>query len=388
MNDAPHPALLPTGMHDLLPPEAEIEAQVVAQLMATSGRARLRAGQAAARRIRGDVVLGRRGGDGDRHLSHDGPGLAPNDRRARRHDATDRADRRDPARRRAAAVAAQLCRPGAAGHRLGDPARAAGRPSRRRADRRRRDRPPMSRRSRSPARRWPRSGCRICRSISPCRHWCRRSPRPMASPARARRRCAPRSTTRTRPRLPRWPGRPAGCLGSLLAAAGPAASALAALDRLDLPARARAERVRLGAVLDGLAAAAPGTQGDGRSGREPRLRVPYRDQLYVFRGVDPSGRSANSAAAAAIEAGDPAAPEPATGFTLYTDTILRTLPPRRRAAARVAAVRRRSRPRAASCARAAGSRSPPSTPAGDWRPRRAASAAAMFSNRACRSTAG
>ena len=27
------------------------------------------------------------------------------------------------------------------------------------------------------------------------------------------------------------------------------------------------------------------------------------------------------------EAGGPAAPEPATGFTLYTDTILRTLPP-------------------------------------------------------------
>src|SRR5438270_11429721 len=33
MNGAPHPALLPTGMHDLLPPEAEIEAQVVALLM-------------------------------------------------------------------------------------------------------------------------------------------------------------------------------------------------------------------------------------------------------------------------------------------------------------------------------------------------------------------
>src|SRR5256714_4714285 len=33
MTDAPHPALLPAGMHDLLPPEAEIEAQVVAQLM-------------------------------------------------------------------------------------------------------------------------------------------------------------------------------------------------------------------------------------------------------------------------------------------------------------------------------------------------------------------
>ncbi len=39
MNDAPHPALLPTGMRDLLPPEAEVEAQVVARLMATLGRA-------------------------------------------------------------------------------------------------------------------------------------------------------------------------------------------------------------------------------------------------------------------------------------------------------------------------------------------------------------
>ena len=35
MNDTPHPALLPTGMHDLLPPEAEIEAEVVTQLMTT-----------------------------------------------------------------------------------------------------------------------------------------------------------------------------------------------------------------------------------------------------------------------------------------------------------------------------------------------------------------
>ena len=35
MNDVSHPALLPSGMRDLLPPEAEIEAQVVARLMAT-----------------------------------------------------------------------------------------------------------------------------------------------------------------------------------------------------------------------------------------------------------------------------------------------------------------------------------------------------------------
>jgi len=29
MSDIPHPALLPTGIHDLLPPEAEIEAAIV-----------------------------------------------------------------------------------------------------------------------------------------------------------------------------------------------------------------------------------------------------------------------------------------------------------------------------------------------------------------------
>src|SRR6201997_1507941 len=47
-------------------------------------------------------------------------------------------------------------------------------------------------------------------------------------------------------------GEAGGLFGSLLAAAGPAAVTLAVLDRLDLPARARAERVRLGTVLDGL----------------------------------------------------------------------------------------------------------------------------------------
>jgi ATP phosphoribosyltransferase regulatory subunit len=46
-------------------------------------------------------------------------------------------------------------------------------------------------------------------------------------------------------------------LEPLLAAAGPAARTLAALDRLVLPVRARAERIRLDAVLDGLATAAP-----------------------------------------------------------------------------------------------------------------------------------
>src|ERR1700681_4093114 len=33
MNDAPHPALLPAGLYDLLPPDAEIEAAVTGRLM-------------------------------------------------------------------------------------------------------------------------------------------------------------------------------------------------------------------------------------------------------------------------------------------------------------------------------------------------------------------
>ncbi len=98
-------------------------------------------------------------------------------------------------------------------------------------------------------------------------------------------------------------GKAGRLLAELIAAAGIATATRAALDRLDLPPRARQERDRLGAVLDGLARTDPehGPLGElGRGGR--------------------------------YQAGDPAMPEPATGFTLYTNTILRTLPqvPRRR----------------------------------------------------------
>jgi ATP phosphoribosyltransferase regulatory subunit len=116
-------------------------------------------------------------------------------------------------------------------------------------------------------------------------------------------------------------------LGRLLAAAGPAEAALAALDRLDLPPRARAERVRLGAVLDGLKDAAP------------RLKVtvdPVENRGFEYHtGISFTffagraaawGSSGELGRGGRYHAGDPAAPEPATGFTLYTDTILRTLP--------------------------------------------------------------
>jgi ATP phosphoribosyltransferase regulatory subunit len=114
---------------------------------------------------------------------------------------------------------------------------------------------------------------------------------------------------------------------SLLEAAGPARVALAALDRLDLPARAHAERMRLGTVLDGLSAAAP----------ELRVTVdPVENRGFEYHtgisftffagGVATHGPVGDLGRGGRYDAGDPAAPEPATGFTLYTDTILRTLP--------------------------------------------------------------
>ena len=119
-------------------------------------------------------------------------------------------------------------------------------------------------------------------------------------------------------------GEAGGLFGSLLAAAGPAAVTLAALDRLELPARARADRVRLGTVVDGLAAAAPELKVTvdpiENRGFEYHTGISFTFFAAAARMVGELGRGGR------YQAGDPAAPEPATGFTLYTDTILRTLP--------------------------------------------------------------
>ena len=116
-------------------------------------------------------------------------------------------------------------------------------------------------------------------------------------------------------------------LGQLLAAAGPAAAALAALDHLELPTRARAEQLRLGAVLDGLAAAAPGLKVTvdpvENRGFEYHTGISF---TFFAGGVAACGSGGELGRGGRYQAGDPAAPEPATGFTLYTDTILRTLP--------------------------------------------------------------
>jgi ATP phosphoribosyltransferase regulatory subunit len=116
-------------------------------------------------------------------------------------------------------------------------------------------------------------------------------------------------------------------LERLILAAGPAAATLSALDRLDLPERASAERARLGAVLDRLAALAP----------ELKVTVdPVENRGFEYHtGISFTFFAGGPAARGPIgelgrggryEAGDPTAPEPATGFTLYTDTILQVLP--------------------------------------------------------------
>jgi ATP phosphoribosyltransferase regulatory subunit len=116
-------------------------------------------------------------------------------------------------------------------------------------------------------------------------------------------------------------------LGRLLAAAGPAEAALAALDRLDLPPQARPERARLGIVLDGLKDAAPDLKVTvdpvENRGFEYHTGISF---TFFAGGIAVSQSNGELGRGGRYQAGEPTAPEPATGFTLYTDTILRTLP--------------------------------------------------------------
>src|SRR6266446_2354155 len=115
-------------------------------------------------------------------------------------------------------------------------------------------------------------------------------------------------------------------LEPLLAAAGPAAATLAALDRLVLPARARAERIRLGAVLDGLATAAPELKVTVDPVENRGFEYHTGISFTFFADGPAADGPAGELGGGGYDAGDPAAPEPATGFTLYTDTVLRVLP--------------------------------------------------------------
>ncbi len=120
-------------------------------------------------------------------------------------------------------------------------------------------------------------------------------------------------------------------LTALVAAAGGAAQARPALEALALPTRARAERDRLGEVLDGLTAAMPALMVTvdpvENRGFEYHTGISF---TFFARGETQRGELGRGGR---YDAGDRAMPEPATGFTLYTDMILSTLPdvrPRRR----------------------------------------------------------
>jgi ATP phosphoribosyltransferase regulatory subunit len=129
-------------------------------------------------------------------------------------------------------------------------------------------------------------------------------------------------------------GKAGPLLTKLVAAAGGAAPARRALERLALPARAKAERERLGAVLDGLTAAMPAllvtVDPVENRGFEYHTGISF---TFFARVETQRGALGELGRGGRYDAGDPAMPEHATGFTLYTDMILSTLPdmrPRRR----------------------------------------------------------
>lgn len=323
MNDAPHPALLPTGMHDLLAPDAEIEAQVVAQLMATLA-------SHGYERVKPPLVE-------FEETLFAGAGAAM---------ATATFRMMDPSSHRMIGVRADMTPQVAriAGTRLREVPRPlrlsyAGQVLR------------ITGSEIRPERQVGQVGAELIGAAGP--------PADVEAIAVAGEALAaigvPRlSADITLPRMVpaiaeaygiagaravalraaldhkdaaavgAVAGEAGEIIGRLLAAAGPAAAALAVLDRLDLPERARAERVRLGTVLNGLATAAPGLKVTvdpvENRGFEYHSGISFTFYSAMPGPIGELGRGGR------YDAGDPAAPEPATGFTLYTDTILQTLP--------------------------------------------------------------
>jgi len=324
MNDAPHPALLPTGMHDLLPPEAEIEAQVVAQLMTTLT-------EHGYERVKPPLV------EFEENL-FSGAGAAM---------ATATFRLMDPASHRMIGVRADMTPQIAriAATRLGDAPRPlrlsyAGQVLR------------VTGSEIRPERQVGQVGAELIGAAGAAADV---EAIAVAGEALSAIGVPELSVDITLPTLVPAVAEAYGIAGeraaalraaldhkdaaavaeaageagllfeNLLGAAGPAAVTLTFLDRLELPARARAERVRLGSVLDGLSAAAPELKVTvdpvENRGFEYHTGISFTFFSATSRPVGELGRGGR------YQAGDPSRPEPATGFTLYTDTILRTLPP-------------------------------------------------------------
>jgi len=326
MSEAPHPALLPTGMHDLLPPEAEIEAAVVAQLMATltaHGYERVKPPL-----VEFEETL----------LSGAGAAMANSTFRMM-----------DPVSHRMIGVRADMTPQIAriAATRLGGAPRPlrlsyAGQVLRVRGSEIR------------PERQVGQVGAELIGAAGPAAdveaiavagaalkalgvpHLTVDITLPTLVPAVAEaygidgeRAAILRAALdhKDAAAVTAFAGEAGKLLERLLLAAGPAAATLAALDRLDLPERAGAERARLGAVLDGLKAVAP----------ELKVTVdPVENRGFEYHtGISFTFFASGSAAHGPLgelgrggryDAGDPGVSEPATGFTLYTDTILKALP--------------------------------------------------------------
>jgi ATP phosphoribosyltransferase regulatory subunit len=123
------------------------------------------------------------------------------------------------------------------------------------------------------------------------------------------------------------PGEAGRLLSALVSAAGPSSAARAALARLDLPERARAECERLGVVLDGVGKAMPMLMLTVDPVENRGFEYHTGISFTFFSRIEPRlGALGELGRGGRYEAGDPAAPEPATGFTLYTDMILATAP--------------------------------------------------------------
>ncbi len=326
MNDLPHPALLPAGMHDLLPPEAEIEAQVVARLMATLAAHGYQ-------RVKPPLVEFE-----ETLLSGAGAAMAS---------ATFRT--MDPGSHRMIGVRADMTPQIAriAATRLGTAPRPlrlsyAGQVLRVKGSEIR------------PERQIGQVGAELIGAAGAAadveaiatagealaalgvRHLSVDITLPTLVPAvteafgiEGERAAALRAALdrKDAAAVADTAGDAGELLGRLLAAAGPAGVALAALDRLDLPPRARAERLRLGTVLDGLAAAAPLLKATVDPVENRSFEYQTGISFTFFAGGAAAGGSTGELGRGGrYQAGDPAVAEPATGFTLYTDTILRTLP--------------------------------------------------------------
>ncbi len=118
-----------------------------------------------------------------------------------------------------------------------------------------------------------------------------------------------------------------GIFGALLAAAGPAEQALAVLEKLALPAAAEEEAARLADVVRLILAARP----DMRLTLDPvenRGFEYHTGVAFTIFADGVRGELGSGGRYLAVPAlGDEDAGEPATGFTLFTNVLLRAVPP-------------------------------------------------------------